>query len=75
MVENKKVGKRRYITKLFTDTSGMNPKSNSSIGTLAFDINTEIEQEKKINNDIENAIGKLTCNIGNIINSIRNEGV
>lgn len=44
--------KRRYITKRFTDISGMNPKENAVIGDLAIHIDTTIEQEKLLNEDI-----------------------
>lgn len=66
ILENKKEGKRRYITKRFTDISGMNPKENAAIGDLAIHIDTAIEQEKLLNEDITNAIGLITCNIGKV---------
>lgn len=75
IIENKKEGKRRYITKRFTDISGMNPKENAAIGDLAVYIDTVIEQEKLLNEDIENAIGSITCNIGKIIEDIRKDGI
>lgn len=70
---NQKVGKRRYITALFTDKCGMNPKENPSIGELVKDIDIAINQEKMMNQNIDNAIGQLTCNIGKIIDNIRND--
>lgn len=70
ILQNKRNGKRRYITILFTERSGMNPKENPGIGTLAEKIYTAIEQEKNINQDGENAIGNLTSNIGKIIQDI-----
>lgn len=75
ILENKKEGKRRYITKRFTDISGMNPKENAAIGDLAIHIDTAIEQEKLLNEDITNAIGLITCNIGKVIEDIRKDSI
>lgn len=71
ILENKKIGKRRYINILFTDKSGMNPKENQHIGDLASDINIAISQEKKLNQDPYTAIGNLTSNIGKIIEMMK----
>lgn len=51
----------------------MNPKENSSVGNLAAYIDIAVTQEEKLNQDIDNAIGNLTSNIGKIIQSIRND--
>lgn len=75
ILENKKEGKRRYIAKRFTDISGMNPKENAAIGDLAIYIDTAIEQEKLLNEDITNAIGHITCNIGKVIEDIRKDSI
>lgn len=75
ILENRKVGKRRYITVLFTNKSGMNPKENSKIGELDLNIHTAIAQEEKLNQKIENALGNLTSNIGKIIQEIMNDVV
>jgi hypothetical protein len=53
--------------------TGMNAKKNENIGTLAANIKTAIEQEKKLNQDIHCAKGKITSNIGHIIEQILNE--
>jgi hypothetical protein len=74
ILENKKIGKRRYIAKRFTDISGMNPKENSAVGDLVNRIDVAITQEKMLNQDITNAIGFITCNIGKIIEDIRKDG-
>lgn len=63
-------GRKRYINNLFTQKSGMNPKSNSSIAMLATNVLIAIEQEKRLINDIKSAKGTLTSNIGKIINTI-----
>lgn len=75
ILENKKEGKRRYIAKRFTDISGMNPKENAAIGELVKHIDMAIEQEKLLNEDITNAIGFVTCNIGKIVEDIRKDRV
>ena len=71
IIGNKKVGKHRFIHKLVSELTGMNSKTNPQIGELARQIDIAILQEKKINQDICEASGKITCNIGNIIESIR----
>lgn len=71
--ENRKKGKRRYIDKLFSETSNMNSKSNSKIGELVHSIDTAIEQEKKINQDITLSTEMITSNIGNVIAGILDE--
>jgi len=73
IIENKKIGKQRFIRKLFTERTGINPKTNPKVGELARQIDIAILQEKKINQNICDATGKVTCNIGSIIESIRND--
>lgn len=74
IVKNNWVGKnqnrRRYIEDVFRKKAKMRPKTNSAIGELAYDVFVAIEQEKKINNDIDNCKGIVTSNIGGIIQSI-----
>lgn len=74
IVKNDWVGKnknkRRYIEDLFRRKAHMHPKTNSAIGELAYDILVAINQEAKINNDIDNCRGVVTSNIGGIIQSI-----
>lgn len=53
----------------------MNPKENVAIGDLAIYIDTAIEQEKLLNEDITNAIGLITCNIGEVIEDIRKDSI
>ena len=71
ILENKKEHGRRFIDRLFSQKSGMNSKTNSQIGNLAENVDVAIEQEKKLNQDIEQCHGTLTCNIGKIISDIR----
>ena len=74
IIENNWIGtknnKRRYIEDLFRKKSNLRPKKDSAIGELANDIFIAIEQEKRINNDINHCKGIITCNIGKIIQSI-----
>lgn len=53
----------------------MNPKENSAIGELAANIRVAICQERSLNQDVENALGNLTCNIGKIIQDIMDDVV
>ena len=55
------------------EKTGINPKKNSAIGELAKNIGIAIEQEKKINEDIHQCKGQITCNIGRIIDEIRKD--
>ena len=48
-------------------------RKNSAIGELAKNIEIAIEQEKKINEDIHQCKGQITCNIGRIIDEIRKD--
>lgn len=75
ILKNKKEGKRRYIAKRFTDISRMNPKENPAVGNLADRVAIAITQEKLLNEDITNAIGVITCNIGKIIDDIRKDSM
>lgn len=75
ILKNEKAGQKRYISKIFTDVSGMNAKKNQKIGELVLNIDTAIEQEKMLNEDIEKVPGQISCNVARIINDIRNENV
>lgn len=70
IIKNEKVGQKRYISKLFTDKSGMNSKTNKDIVKLAKDVQIAIAQEENINTDINQTNGKLTSNIGQILKMI-----
>lgn len=51
----------------------MNAKKNSDIGNLAGKVLLAIAQEKQINQDIHQLKGKVSSNIGAIIEEIINE--
>lgn len=73
IIKNEKDGNQTFIYKLLLDKTGINSKRNAQIGELAEKVDVAILQEKKINQDIHQCKGKITCNIGKIIESIRND--
>lgn len=73
IIQNKKEGKQRYISKLFREVTGKNFKKNPEIGKYAEKILLAIEQEKKINQDIHKCKSRITCNIGKIVEEIIND--
>lgn len=73
IIKNEKVGNQTFLYKLLLSKTGINSKKNSAIGELAEKVDVAILQEKKINEDIHECKGKITCNIGKIIESIRND--
>lgn len=75
IIKNAKEGNQTYIYKMLLSKTGINSKKNSKIGDLATLVNVAIEQEKKINQDIHNCKGNITCNIGKVIDDIRNDKV
>ena len=64
-----------YAYNLLRDITNMNAKKNRRIGELAENVYEAIRQEKYINQDIFSAKGKVTSNIGVIIEQIINEDV
>lgn len=66
-------GKYSYAYNVLLELTGMNAKKNSEIGHLADNVLIAIDQEKKINQDIHNIKGKVSSNIGKIIEEIINE--
>lgn len=67
ILENRKKGKRRYLDRLFSEATGMNPKSNPQIGKLATNYSLACEQEGGLNQDSSRAIGVLTSNVGLLV--------
>ena len=63
-------GKYSYAKDVLLNITGMNSKKNPQIGDLAKDIMIAIKQEKYINQDIHNIKGKISSNIGLIIEGI-----
>ncbi|MGF7145367.1 hypothetical protein HNQ56_003808 [Anaerotaenia torta] len=73
IIKNEKDGSQTFIYKLLLNRTGINSKKNSRIGELAARIDIAIEQEQKVNRDIHDCKGKITCNIGQIIQRIRSD--
>ena len=71
IIANQKEGNQTFIYKLLLSKTGVNSKKNPQIGELAEKVDIAIRQEKKMNEDIHDCKGKITCNIGKIIESIR----
>lgn len=53
--------------------TGMNAKSNSKIGELADNLDIAIKQEKRINQDIHKIKGRVSSNVGRVIEAIIND--
>ena len=66
-------GGYRHAYETLRALTGMNSKKNPRIGELARSVGNAIAQEKRINEDIHHCKGRLTCNVGAIIESIMNE--
>jgi len=62
-----------YAYNVLQELTGMNAKSNPRIGELADDVLIAIGQEKMINQDIHQLKGKVSSNVGKIIEGIINE--
>ena len=75
IIKNEKVGNQRFIYNLLLSHTKINSKKNPEIGNLAKFVDIAIAQERKINQDIHNCKGHITCNIGMIIDSIRKDVV
>ena len=63
---------RSNLTSKPKQAFGINPKKNKSIGELVKQVDFAIVEECKINEDIHQCSGQVTCNIAKIINDIRN---
>lgn len=68
-----KKGKYSHAYHILRELTGMNAKKNPEIGNLAEKVLVAIEQEKKINQDIHQLKGKVSSNVGAIIETILNE--
>ena len=66
-------GKYAYAYNALLEATGMNAKKNPQIGTLAENVLVAIEQERLINQDIHQLKGRVSSNIGLIIDGIINE--
>ena len=66
-------GKYAHAYNVLLDATGMNAKKNPQIGSLAENVLVAITQERLINQDIHQLKGKVSSNIGLIIERIINE--
>lgn len=72
ILEDRKRGKRRYIDRLFSEECGINPKTNETgVRALAHKHDIAIAQERNINHDVHKVHDRLTSNIGEIIDNIK----
>lgn len=65
--------KYSYAYDVLREITGMNAKKNPEIGKLADNVLIAISQEKKVNQDIHSLKGKVSSNLGKIIEGILNE--
>ena len=73
ILENKKVsGARTFVDKHFSDNYGINPKTGRRIKDLAHEHNVARIEEQSLNGNPEEALGKLTSNIGIVIEQFKN---
>jgi len=75
ILKNEKEGNQTYIYRLLRERTGINSKKNSLIGKLAERVEVAIRQEKNLNQDAIDCQGKLTSNIGRVIDEIRKSTV
>lgn len=66
-------GKYSYAYNVLRELTGMNAKKNPEIGNLADNVLVVISQEKKVNQDIHDLKGKVSSNVGKIIEETINE--
>lgn len=66
-------GRYSYAYKCLLQKTGMNAKKNSRIGLLADNCLLAIRQEKLVNQDVHSVKGKISSNIGKIIEAIIND--
>lgn len=66
-------GAYSHAFNLLRDLTGMNSKKNRRIGELADKVRVAIAQEKRINQDVHRCKGRVTSNLGSIIESIMEE--
>ena len=73
LLENRKVGHRRFAQVLFTEAFGMNPKSNPRVGLLVKDVLTAIEEERELNHCMDDCLTTLTSTVGEVIEKIKDD--
>lgn len=66
-------GRYSYAYQCLLQKTGMNAKKNSRIGLLADNCLLAIRQEKLVNQDVHSVKGKVSSNIGKIIEAMIND--
>lgn len=75
ILKNERIGgknSKRFVSALFSNIYHINSKNDARVGDLVFDLDIAIEQEKNLNQDFSKCAGRLTSNIGAILQSIKN---
>ena len=67
--------KNKLAYTILKERAGVDSKSNKSIGKLAEFVTIAIEEERFLNRDINDCKGKITSNIGQIIDGILHDSV
>ena len=68
------VGRRRYVEKLASDVLGFNVKRNEKVGELARRFGVAAMNERTLNQDPSQSIGRLTSNVGARIMEVMHTG-
>lgn len=67
--------KNKLAYTILKERAGVDSKSNTAIGKLAEFVTIAIEEERFLNRDINDCKGKITSNIGQIIDGILHDSV
>ena len=67
--------KNKLAYTILKERAGVDSKSNTAIGKLAEFVTIAIEEERFLNQDINDCKGKITSNIGQIIDGILHDSV
>ena len=67
--------KNKLAYTILKERAGVDSKSNKAIGALAEFVSIAIEEEHFLNQDINDCKGKITSNIGQIIDGILHDSV
>lgn len=67
--------KNKLAYTILKERAGVDSKSNKAIGKLAEFVTIAIEEERFLNQDINDCKGKITSNIGQIIDGILHDSV
>lgn len=69
ILENKNVSKdKKFLYKLCNDTYGFDVKSKGKVKEIAGNFDIALIQENMVNENIDNCIGCLSCNVAYVLN-------